>query len=155
MPPNVEGLLGLGPSSASNNRFFVNSSAGDPPLDRIYQTDTSLPRILTVLLSRETDALPGGTPARAGQLSIGEVIPFYEGILNQTKLPGLVDQFGPTLQHWETLLDANGIIGPDGEKIETTTTIENATAGSVNQLHVVLDTGFSLPAVSLVLSLIG
>ena len=61
------------------------------------------------------------------------------------QLPALVDQFG--VQHWETVLDANGIIGPDGEQMTTNTTIENPTVGTANQLHAVFDTGFTFPQV--------
>jgi hypothetical protein len=142
---NVQGLIGLGPSSLSNVRHLVNSSAGNPPLDRIFRQNMTTPNYLTTLLSRETDILPGGTAPVVGQLSIGSVINSYEDIEKQPKLPALRDQFG--IQHWQTLMDENGIIGPDGEKITTKTTIEDPTAGTENQYHVVFDTGFTFPQV--------
>lgn len=45
-------------------------------------------------------------------------------------------------------MDANGIIGPDGQQIQTTTTIQNPTYGNSSQYHVVFDTGFTYPQVT-------
>ena len=149
---DIEGLIGLGPSALSSVRELLNSSDGDPPLDRIFRQNMSTPNYLTVLLSREFDLSPGGTEPVAGQLTIGTTIPGYENISSQAKLPALRDQF--YVQHWQTLLDENGIRGPDGERIETVTTIENPTEGTDNQLHVVFDTGFTYPQVKTIHSYI-
>ena len=113
-------------------------------LDRIFRQNLTTPNFLSVLLSRVSDDLPGTTP-QTGQLTVGSVIPGLESITSMKHLPALVDQFG--VQHWETVLDANGIIGPDGVAIATNTTIENPTVGAEDQLHVVFDTGFTFPQV--------
>lgn len=84
---------------------------------------------------------------QSGQISVGSVLPSYEDITKQPKLSALKDQDG--IQHWQTLLDANGIIGPDGNNITTKTTISNPTEGSANQFHVAFDTGFTFPQVCL------
>ncbi|KAI5122263.1 hypothetical protein M0805_007127 [Coniferiporia weirii] len=139
--PSTPGLIGLGPSSLSNVRSLVKTSAGDPPLDRIFRQNTSTPNFISVLLERDTDKAAPQT----GQLTVGSVIPSYEDVTKQKKLPALVDQFG--IQHWETLLDANGIVGPDGQNITTNTTIANPTSGAADQFHVVFDTGFTFPQV--------
>ena len=142
--PSVDGILGLGPSAGSNVRKQDNSSGGDTVLDRIFRQNLTTPNILTLKLSR---VLQDGAEVgfHTGQLTIGSVIPEYEAIVNTTKLPGLVDEF--KVQHWQTLLDANGIIGPDGRMINTTTTIEKPLNGTKEQLHVVFDSGYSFPQV--------
>ncbi|KAH8112968.1 acid protease [Phellopilus nigrolimitatus] len=149
MPSGSSGILGLGPSAPSTVRRLVNSSAGDPPLDRIFRQNSSTPNFLSILLSRSQDELDGAPviflEQQSGQLSIGEIIEGYEAIQNVPKLPALVDQFGNT--HWQTVLDANGIIGPDGERIATNTSVENPTVGALDQLHVVFDSGFTFPQV--------
>ena len=76
---------------------------------------------------------------------MGSVLPSYEDVTKQPKLPALTDQDG--IQHWQTLLDANGIIGPDGNNITTKTTINNPSEGTDNQFHVAFDTGFTFPQV--------
>lgn len=144
--PPVQGLIGLGPSALSHVRSLVKSQKGDPPLDRIFRQNMSTPNFITVLLSRESDAEPGGSLPQTGQLTVGSIIPDKKDITNQPKLPALTDEFG--IQHWQTLLDANGIIGPDGQNITTTTSISNPKHGTKNQLHAILDTGFSFPQVT-------
>ncbi|KAI5122014.1 hypothetical protein M0805_008006 [Coniferiporia weirii] len=146
--PNPTGILGLGPSNGSNVLVALNGSVvGATPLDRIFMQDRTTPNFLSVELSSapDKDFADGTREVQFGQLSIGEVVEGFEAILNETKLPALVDQFG--VQHWQTLLDGNGIIGPDGQRINTTTGIPNPTAGAEDQLHVVFDTGFTFPQV--------
>ena len=140
-----QGIIGLGPSSSSGVRKLVNSSAGNPFLDRIFRQNMSTPNFITTLLSRETDLLPGGSDPVVGQLTIGSIVSDFSSITDQPKLPALTDQFG--VQHWQSLLDENGIIGPDGERIETKTSIDNPDQGSANQMHVIFDTGFTFPQV--------
>ncbi|THV05264.1 acid protease [Dendrothele bispora CBS 962.96] len=143
---DTDGVLGLGPSSASDVRRLLNSSSGDPPLDQIFKQNMNTPNFMTFLLSRDGTAEGSssveGYPA---QLTIGTVTSGLEAILNAPKLPALTDQFSPLAQHWLTLLDADGIIGPDGQKIQTQTAIKNPTAGTPDQLHVMFDSGFSIP----------
>ncbi|EJD00481.1 acid protease, partial [Fomitiporia mediterranea MF3/22] len=143
--PDTQGLIGLGPASLSNIRSKVKSSSGAPPLDRIFRQNTSTPNFISVLLTRETDANPGGTSPQAGQLTIGSVIPTLEDVTKQKKLPALQDQFG--IQHWQTLLDENGIIGPDSKNITTNTSIPDPAQGNAHQFHVIFDTGFTYPQV--------
>ncbi|KAF5369279.1 hypothetical protein D9758_002639 [Tetrapyrgos nigripes] len=143
----LAGVLGLGPSTFSTIKELLNSSAGDPALDRIFRQNTSTPNYITFLLSRNASSessvpLSGGY--YPGQLTIGTVIPGLEAVNNAPKLPALQD--GDTyIGTWLTMLDANGIIGPDGQKINTTTIVKNVTAGTENQLRTLLDTGTSLP----------
>lgn len=151
------GLIGLGPSKGSAILGLLNSSAGDPPLDRIFEQNTSTPNILTILLSRneENSTVPEKSNQlvplledQPGQITIGEVIEGYEEVAEQPKLPALVDGSGLN-QHWMTLLDSNGIIGPDGNRINTTSSKSNLTEGKSDQLRVVFDSGFSFPQVCL------
>ncbi|KAJ3981335.1 acid protease [Lentinula detonsa] len=149
------GLIGLGPSKGSAILKLLNSSAGDPPLDRIFKQNSSTPNILTILLSRNeqnstapemSSELVPLLEEQPGQITIGEVIAEYEEITKQPKLPALVDGTGLN-QHWMTVLDSNGIIGPDGNRIKTLSTNTNLTQGKNDQLRVVFDSGFSFPQV--------
>lgn len=120
----------------------VNNASGDAVLDRIFQQNTSTPNFLTILLQRDDD------PAEVfpGQLTVGEVVPGYESINDQTKLPvSQVTTNNRVNQHWQTVLDANGVIGPDGKAIDIQTVVK-ATSNK-NQLTAVFDSGFSLPQV--------
>lgn len=142
--PPIPGILGLGPNSGSNVHSLINASSGDNALDRIFRQNMTTPNFISFNLPR---VLHSGVEAgfHTGQLTIGAIIPGQEAILNAAKLPALVDEFG--VQHWQSLLDANGIIGPDGERINTETTIEKPLNGTRDQLHVVFDSGFTLPPV--------
>ncbi|KAF5369443.1 hypothetical protein D9758_002520 [Tetrapyrgos nigripes] len=145
---DVNGIIGLGPSGASQVIGLLQSSAGDPPLDRIFQSNPATPNILTFLLSRNAsiETLSGTTPLSEqypAQLTIGTTISGLEAINSAPKLPALVDQFGIN-QHWLTLLDADGIVA-NGKKISTSTAIRNPTNGTLDQLHVMFDSGFSFP----------
>ncbi|THV05270.1 acid protease [Dendrothele bispora CBS 962.96] len=139
------GTLGLGPSSVSTIRANLGNSSGDPPLDRIFRQNMTAPNILTFLLSRNATVEGPLVDQSFAQLTIGTMVPGFEAIQNEPKLPALIDQFDHVPAHWMTLLDPNGIIGPDGERINTTTAIQNPTNGTSDQLHVVLDSGFSIP----------
>jgi hypothetical protein len=48
-------------------------------------------------------------------------------------------------QHWQSLIDTNGILGPDGQPISLTTVV--AKTADAYKLTAVFDTGFSLPQV--------
>ncbi|THU95697.1 hypothetical protein K435DRAFT_797921 [Dendrothele bispora CBS 962.96] len=136
-PTAFDGILGLGPSNSSNV-FKVTQDTdvnGAPIIDRIFVQNTTVPNFISFTLERF-----GETPDNSllqeqfGQFTIGEVIPEYQNVTHAPHLPALVDQFG--VQHWQTLLDPNGVIGPDGERINTTTDIPSPTDGSLDQLHV-------------------
>ena len=131
------GVIGLGPNSASNIYEQFNSDAGDTPLNRIFETNTSAPNFLTILLGRSDDT----SNPYPGDLTVGEVVTDYQNITSQPKLSILQDQ-DTGGQHWQTLLDKDGIIGPDGGVIPAQSVVEG-----LDQLVVVFDTGFSLPQV--------
>ncbi|KZT70994.1 acid protease [Daedalea quercina L-15889] len=135
-PANM-GVIGLGPNSASEIYEQFDNDAGDNPLNRIFETNTSAPNYLTVLLGRSDDT----DNPYPGNLTVGEVVAGYENITSQPKLSVLQDQ-DTGGQHWQTLLDKDGIIGPDGEVIQAQSVVEG-----LDQLVVVFDTGFSLPQV--------
>lgn len=146
-PPTTQtkagyGLIGLGPQTGSEVRGAINSSAGDPVLDRIFRQNTTTPNYLTILLGRSddpTDTLPG-------DITVGEILPGYENITSQPKLNvSVVPSDDTDNQHWQTLLDADGIIGPDGNAIDVETSVSSTS--NKKQLTAVFDTGFSIPQV--------
>ncbi|ESK86192.1 aspartic peptidase a1 [Moniliophthora roreri MCA 2997] len=138
------GLIGFGPSASSTIRRTFNSSAGNPVLDRIFRQNMTTPNYITFLLSRSGSVSDVELlEHQQGVMTIGDIVPEYEHIVEMPKLNALVDAYGS--QHWQGLLDSNGIIGPDGKKIETRTMIEQPREGKDDQLHVLFDTGFSLP----------
>ncbi|KAE9400432.1 acid protease [Gymnopus androsaceus JB14] len=120
------GIIGLGPNAESSVRRLLNEGAtGDPPLDRIFGQNRTTPNFISFLLSRDPIESPSPLAEQwPAQFTIGEVIPGLEGYqkLDKSSLL-LIDQYGN--QHWETLLDSNGIIGPDGKRISTSTSIAN------------------------------
>ncbi|KAH9931102.1 acid protease [Epithele typhae] len=130
-----DGIIGLGPGSSSNVQDEIDNSSGDAPLDRIFRQNTTTPNYITVLLGRNNDP----TDTFAGDFTIGETVDPYGNITSQPKLPVTDSSSG---QHWTTLMDKNGIIGPDGQRINTT---KRATG---NRLNVMFDTGFTFPQVS-------
>ena len=137
------GLIGLGPHTGSNIQQTLGNGTGNPPLDRIFQQNTSTPNYLTVLLGRSEDKDDDDVP---GNITIGEILSGYETISSQPKLNvtelKLTEQ---TAQHWQTLLDADGIIGPNGKSVDVTTGVSSTS--NDKQLTVVFDTGYSLPQV--------
>ncbi|KZP27564.1 acid protease [Athelia psychrophila] len=140
------GIIGLGPFSTSNivgaltTKTTTTTILGLPPLDNIFRQNTTTPNFLTVLLGRAEDP-DNNYP---GDLTIMEVLPGYEGILDQPKLPVTAAQHGG--QHWSALLDADGLVGPDGEPIAVKTRV-GATKNK-KQLTVMFDTGFTYPQVT-------
>lgn len=140
--PSGTGLIGLGPSTGSNVKSAVGTSAGDPPLDRIFQTDTSTPNYLTVLLSRSNDP----DEPFPGNITVGETVPGYDSVTSQPKISVTSVPTGDSgNEHWQVLLDSNGIIGPDGGFITYKT--EVTATKDTSQMTVVFDSGFSLPQV--------
>ncbi|PCH39891.1 acid protease [Wolfiporia cocos MD-104 SS10] len=136
------GLIGLGPHTGSQIQETLGNGTGDPALDRIFQQNKTTPNYITVLLGRAND------PAEPlpGNLTIGEVLPGYSNITSQPKLNVTVlPNTESEGQHWQTLLDADGIIGPDGKVVDVTTGV--ASTSNNKQLTVVFDTGYSLPQV--------
>lgn len=75
---------------------------------------------------------------------MGEVLDGYGDVLNEPRLP-MTDVPGPFAgnQHFQVLLDVDGIIGPDGESIPLRTDVLQTV--NKRQATAVMDTGFSLP----------
>ncbi|KAH7885425.1 aspartic peptidase domain-containing protein [Phlebopus sp. FC_14] len=135
----ADGLIGLGPSSGSSIRYNGNSSAANPPLDRIFTSNTSISPFIAILLQRSDDP----EEPYPGDLSIGEVLSQYQDIYNAPKHPVTTVSLNGG-QHWQILLDENGIIGPNGQPISIKTQVTGAQS---NNATVVFDTGFTLPQV--------
>ncbi|KAI0250550.1 aspartic peptidase domain-containing protein [Lactifluus subvellereus] len=143
--PEGTGLIGLGPSSGSKVlEALSNQATGDPPIDRIFRQDPSTPNFISVLLNRPNDTAEQYT----GEMTISQVIPQFQDITNQPKVPVTILQSDfSSAQHFSVLLDANGIIGPDGNAIKTTSNATLAPSHSRGQLVAIFDTGFTLPQV--------
>ena len=142
--PEGLGLIGLGPRSGSQVLAAMNASgsAGDPPLDRIFSQNTSIPNFMSVLLSRPNDTHETYT----GEMTISEILPEFQNISNQPKVPVSILQSNISFdQHFSVLLDPDGIIGPDGKAIKTTSNASLAPPHNQSQLQIIFDTGFSLP----------
>ena len=129
----------MGPSSSSIVRDTLNNASGNPVLDRIFRSNTSTPDFLTVLLGRSDDP----TDPWPGDVTVGEIINDFENVTSQPHL-AVADVSANNGQHWQTLVDANGVIGPDGQVVEVTSKVKGS---SKNQLNAIFDTGFSLPQV--------
>ncbi|KAI0949368.1 hypothetical protein AcW1_009001 [Taiwanofungus camphoratus] len=137
-----QGIIGLGPNSGSRVHEQFNNATGDAVLDRIFRQNTSTPNFITILLGRSDDP----TDLFPGDLTVGQVVSPYENITSQPKLA--VTQVQDSLgQHWQTLVDKDGIIGPDGKPIEVQSVVKG-----LNQLVAVFDSGFSLPQVPAAIS---
>ena len=140
--PEGLGLIGLGPSSGSEVLAALKSSAGSPPMDRIFSQDTSIPNFITVLLGRPNDI----DDTYTGELTISEILPEFEKISNRPKVPvSVLRSELSSDQDFSILLDPDGIIGPDGKAIKTTSKAPSAPPHNQSQLQVIFDTGTSLP----------
>jgi len=119
--PEGSGLIGLGPNTGSNIRGAIDTSAGDPPLDRIFAQNLTTPNYLTILLSRSDDP----DDPFPGDLSVGEPLSGYDAITSQPKI-GVTKVSAADIsgQHWQVLLDQNGVIGPDGKFIPVNSQVE-------------------------------
>lgn len=140
--PVGSGLIGLGPNFGSQIFASLNDDSGVTPLDNIFKQNTSTPNYLTILLQRDDD--PGNV--FPGELTVGELVEGYENITSQPKLN--VTQVSVTDrgdQHWQILLDDDGVIGPNGKPIDIDTDVKQTS--NKGQLTAVLDSGFSLPQV--------
>ncbi|KAK0441623.1 aspartic peptidase domain-containing protein [Armillaria borealis] len=136
------GLIGLGPTSSSNIYATLNTSAGYAVLDRIFLQNTSTPNYLTVLLGRTQDP----TDVFPGDMSIGELLDGYSNVESEPKLEVTVVPVRESgNQHFQILLDEDGISGPDGKPISITTEV-NQTSNS-KQATAILDTGYTLSQV--------
>lgn len=159
--PAGTGLIGLGPNSGSNIFRTLNSSDGHAVLDRIFLQNTSTPNFMTVLLGRSEgqymtcDILfsfnrVGGhvDPVHTfpGDLTIGEILPGFENITSQPKLAVTdVPIWEVGDQHFQVLLDADGIVGPTGQPVKVKTAVDETK--NKKQVTAIVDTGFSLSQV--------
>jgi hypothetical protein len=140
--PPVSGVLGLGPNSGSKVYASLdNQPKGDTVLDRIFQQNLSTPNILTILLGRSND------PAEMypGNITVGEYLQGFENVTNQPREPVTVLPSDAPDQHWQVLIDEDGIIGPDGQPIQVQTGVQGTQ--NPKQLTAVFDTGFSFSQV--------
>lgn len=136
------GLIGLGPNYGSQVHSAIGNSSGDTVLDRIFRQNTSTPNYLTILLGRDDDP----SDVFPGDLTVGELLPGYESVTSQPKLNVTQVSVNDLAdQHWQTLLDANGVIGPDGKAIDIETVVSSTS--NKKQLTAVFDSGFTLPQV--------
>ena len=136
----------------------LGSSAGAAVVDRIFRQNTSTPNFLSVLLGRYDDP----TDTFPGDITVGDILDGYDKITSQPKLdvtqgdfqhawmtdsPDFfaVSMFQSGSQHWQSLIDEDGILGPDGKPIALTTVVAKTSNGK--KLTAVFDTGFSLSQV--------
>jgi len=79
-------------------------------------------------------------------MTISEILPEFQNISNQPRLPVSILRSNISFdQHFLVLLDPDGIIGPDGKAIKTTSNASFAPPHNQSQLQVVFDTGFTFP----------
>lgn len=138
--PAGQGLIGLGPNVGSNvHDALKKQPQGDTVLDRIFRQDPNTPNTLTVLLSRSYNP----TEQYSGEITVSEILPGMQNISDQPKLTvRTVPSSRSGGQHWQVLLDPNGIIAPDGQPIALSSKVSSTMNSS--SLTVMFDTGFSL-----------
>ncbi|KAK0243957.1 aspartic peptidase domain-containing protein [Armillaria nabsnona] len=136
------GIIGLGPTTGSVIYNNLTTSVGYTVLDRIFLQNTSTPNYLTVLLGRTQDP----TDVFPGEISIGELLDGYSNVESEPKLEvTFVPDDESIQQHFQILLDEDGIIGPDGKPIHITTEVKQTS--NSKQATAMLDTGFSFSQV--------
>lgn len=136
------GLIGLGPTSGSNIYATLNTSVGYAVLDRIFLQNTSTPNYMTILLGRAEDP----TDVFPGDISIGELLDSYSNVESEPKLKvTMVPVRDSRNQHFQVLLDQDGVLGPDGLPISIITEVQQTS--NSKQATVVVDSGFSLSQV--------
>ncbi|KAF4617111.1 hypothetical protein D9613_005969 [Agrocybe pediades] len=137
-----DGLLGLGPNQSSVIRKKFKSDSANTFLQRAFSQNKTSDNYITVLLDRKND------PAKqyTGQLSISEVVPGFEAILDMPQLDvETVNRLLKSDQHWQALTDKNaGVIGPDGSPIQMKSIVPKAPKG---QYVAVVDSGFTFSQV--------
>lgn len=120
---------------------FENNT-GASVCDRIFLQNTSSPNFITVNLGRLDDP----DQNFPGNITISETVDGLEGVLNEPQLDvTLVSVHDTGDQHFQILLDSDGIIGPDNQSISYKTVVE--TTSNSLQATAVFDTGFSLSQV--------
>ncbi|KAF8271974.1 aspartic peptidase domain-containing protein [Lactarius quietus] len=137
--PAGRGLIGLGPNVGSNiHDALKKHHRGDTVLDRIFRQNLTAPNILTILLSRSESSIE----QYPGKMTVSDIITGMENITNQPQLPVTTNPSSQSSnQHWQVLLDPNGIIGPDGQPISSRTHVSSTKNAS--QLTAIFDTDFT------------
>ncbi|KAF9029911.1 acid protease [Hymenopellis radicata] len=146
VPPDADnkqgqGILGLGPNSGSNIYNTLQSDAGFAVVDRIFLQNTSTPNFISIALGRVQD--PDSADSFPGNITVGDILDGYDAITNEPKLAVTtvsVTRAGD--QHFQILLDQNGLLGPDGNPIAIHTEVQGTSNGY--QATAVVDSGFSL-----------
>ncbi|THV03006.1 acid protease [Dendrothele bispora CBS 962.96] len=140
--PSGKGLIGLGPNSGSNVYKTLNSDTGRAVVNRIFLQNTSTPNFITVNLGRIEDP----DDPFPGNITVGAVLSGLDSISSQPKLEVTevsVQREGD--QHFQILIDSDGIIGPDNNSVSITSTVDDTS--NSKQATAVVDTGFSLSQV--------
>ncbi|EIW81184.1 acid protease [Coniophora puteana RWD-64-598 SS2] len=133
---NGGGIVGLGPALGSLIRTNgTNTSAADPPLDRIFVMDNTTDNYVAILLDRSDDP----DDPYPGDLAVCETLTQYTAVRDQPKLAVSTDT-----QHWGTFLDQDGLKLPNGTRIDIKT---NVTQPTTSNATVVFDTGYTFPQV--------
>ncbi|KAE9408889.1 acid protease [Gymnopus androsaceus JB14] len=137
--PSGQGLIGLGPNSGSNIYSAIPNNTGASVCDRIFLQNTSSPNFITVNLGRADDP-DSDFP---GNITIAETLEGLDSVTSQPKNNVTVVSVHETGdQHFQVLLDSDGMIGPDNQSISFKTAVEGTSNSS--QATAVFDTGFSL-----------
>ena len=133
-----QGLMGIGFDAESIIRGKVGNSAGDTPLSRIFQQNTTTQNFISFQLDRVKDP----TDTVTGQITISELVSGYESITSQPKLY-LKDAFmDSSNQHWAIISD--NVFGPDGTSISVESIVPHVSGG---KLVAVIDSGFTFSQV--------
>lgn len=105
------------------------------------QLNTTAPNYITLLLDRQ---LNSSVPVTSGgTMTISRVLPGYEAVLSQPKIPvSILSGSQKTEQHWTTRMDA--FVGPDGNKIQYDSDVKGVNDGA---WETIFDSGFTLPQV--------
>lgn len=131
--------MGLGPwmSSVITNTLSCNYNQtgvlGLPVVNELFAQNKSTPNYISVLLGRSDDPV-NNSP---GDLTISELLPGYEDVLNQPKLEVERAQFENF--HYSVLVDEGGVIGSDGQPISVETNVSSTKNKA--QLTAMFDTG--------------
>ncbi|TCD60070.1 hypothetical protein EIP91_010788 [Steccherinum ochraceum] len=133
-----KGIIGLGPNSGSQVQDEISGAQGNTVLNNIFRTNTSTPNFITVILGRSDDP----TDRFPGDFTVGSILDGYTNVSSMPKLPVSEVATGSG-QHWQTQLDVNGTLGPDGQPVA----VQSVVKGAGNKLQAAFDTGFSLPQV--------
>ena len=137
--PSGTGLIGLGPNYGSQVSEAIGTSAGDAVLDRIFRQNTSTPNYITVLLGRNNDP----TDPPAGDLTVGEILSGYEQVTSQPKLAvSVLASSNSANQHWQILLDADGIIGPANNNVIDEFNVVTAVSTTANKKQLTVSSVF-------------